>query len=97
MRKKTFLKAVSIFACFSILMLSVPGVIAAEKSKNKLNFDRLVNMSRDTLATLLPFLNLKINDDKDTTSNQTSNDDSGQKIKATGNLISMKGPRKGDS
>lgn len=96
MRKKTFLKAVSLFACFSILMLSVPGVIAAEKTPKK--NDSVVTRYVAKLAALLPFLNLKVNDEKGGTSvDQTSDDDSGQKIKATGVLVSMKGPKKGDS
>ena len=86
MRKRAILKSVSLFACFSILMLSVPGVIAADKTPKKFSFNRLIENSTDTLALLLPFLNLKINDDKDITSDQTSDDDSVQKVKATGGL-----------
>jgi hypothetical protein len=86
MRKKAFLKTMSLFACFSILMLSVPGVIAAGKAPKKFSFNRLLEESTDTLALLLPFLSLKINDDKDITSDQTSDDDSAQKIKATGGV-----------
>ncbi len=97
MRKKAFLKSVSLFACFSIFMLSVPGVIAAEKTPKKFSFNRLLEKSTDTLSLLLPFLYLKVNDDKDITSDQTSDDDSVQKIKATGAVVSMKGPKKGDS
>jgi hypothetical protein len=97
MRKKSFLKTVSLFACFTILMLSVPGVIASERTPKKFSFNRLLEKSTDTLSLLLPFLNLKINDDKDCTSDQTSDDDSVQKIKATGVMVSMKGPKKGDS
>ena len=98
MRKKTFLKAVSFFACFTILMLSVSGVIAADRTPKKFRFNRLLERSTDTLSLLLPFLYLKANGEKGGTSSvQTSDDDSGQKIKATGNAVSMKGPRKGDS
>jgi len=97
MRKKAFLKTMSLFACFSILMLSVPGVIAADKAPKKFSFNRLLEESTDTLALLLPFLSLKINDDKDITSDQTSDDDSVQKIKATGTLSLVKGPKSGDS
>jgi len=97
MRKKSFLKAVSLFACFTILMLSVPGVIAYERTPKKFSFNRLIERSTDALSLLLPFLNLKVNDDKEITSEQASDDDSVQKIKATGVMISMKGPKKGDS
>ncbi len=96
MRKKTFLKAVSLFACFSILMLSVPSVIAADRTPKKFSFNRLLEKSTDTLASFLTFLNLKVNDDKDVTSDQTSDDDSGKKVKITGTVVSMKGPKKGD-
>lgn len=96
MRKKTFIKTVSLFACFSILMLSVPGVIAADKTPKKFSFNRLLEKSTDTLNLLLPFLNLKVTD-KDNTSDQTLDDDSNQKIKATGGAVAMKGPKKGDS
>ncbi|NIO49567.1 MAG: hypothetical protein GTN73_09075 [Candidatus Aminicenantes bacterium] len=98
MRKKAFLKSVSLFACFSIFMLSVPGVIAAEKTPKKFSFNRLLEKSTDTLSLLLPFLYLKVNDEKgNISSDQTSDDDSVQKIKATGAVVSMKGPKKGDS
>ena len=84
MRKKAFLKAVSLFACFSILMLSVPGVIAADKAPKRTSLN-LFQKSIHTLNLLLPFLNLNVND-KDNTSDQTSDEDSVQKIKATGGL-----------
>ena len=97
MRKKTFLKAVSLFACFSILMLSVPGVIASERTPKKFSFNRLLEMSTDTLSLLLPFLYLRVNNEKGSTSSvQTSDDDSGQKIKVTGTLSLVKGPRTDD-
>jgi len=67
-------------------MLSVPGVIAYEKTPKKFSFNRLIDNSMDMLSLLLPFLNLNVKDDKDTTSDQTSDDDSVQKIKATGGL-----------
>ena len=78
MRKKTFVKAVAIFACVSILMLSVPGAIAAERHQKDYNFFKNV-MTK--LAYFLPFLNLDTNVEKGDT---TSNDDSNQKIKITG-------------
>jgi len=80
MRKKTFVKAVAIFACVSILMLSVPGATAAERSRKDYNFFKNVITK---LAYFLPFLNLDSNVEKDDT---TSNDDSNQKIKIAGTL-----------
>ena len=93
MRKKTFLKLVSLFACFSILMLSVPGAIASERSGKK--FDRPIIKKAAMLFSFFPFLNLKV--DKDSTSNKTTADNSGQKIKITGGKVSVKGPMHGDS
>jgi hypothetical protein len=84
MRKKNFLKAVAIFACLSILMLSVPGAIAAERPQKDFNFFKNI-MTK--LAYFLPFLNLDANVEKgDTSSDTISNDDSNQKIKITGTL-----------
>ena len=101
MRKKSFLKGVSIFACLSILMLSVPlslpGAIASERTGNRFSFNRLLERYVDTLSSLLLFLNLNVNDEKgDTSSDQTYNDDSSRKIKITGTLSLVRGPRKGD-
>jgi len=92
MRKRNFLKAVCLFTCLSILMLSVPGAIASERTDKKtfrLNIMEKVTM----LFSFLTFLNLNVNAEKgDTPSDQTynddsSNDDSSQKIKATGGLL----------
>jgi hypothetical protein len=83
MRKKTFLKLVSLFACFSILMLSVPGAIASERNGKK--FDRPIMKKAAMLFSFFPFLNFKV--DKDTTSNKTSDDNSGQEIKITGGKL----------
>ena len=89
MRKKTLLKAVCLFTCLSILMLSVPGAIAAERTDKKtfrLNIMEKVTM----LFSFLPFLPL--NTTGDTSSDTVSNDDSSQKIKITGGkLIAMLG------
>lgn len=85
MRKKTFLKMVSLFACFSILMLSVPGVIAADKAPKKFSLNRMLEKSTYKVAFLFSFLNLKVNKNNNS---QTSDDNSGQKIKAAGTLNS---------
>jgi len=91
MRKRTLLKAVSLFACFTILMLSVPGVIASERTVKKSYTDRMITKTTAMLSTFFQFLNLKANNEKGTTSSdQISADDSGQKIKITGTLTSPK-------
>ena len=92
MRKKTFLKTVAIFACLSILMLSVPGAIASERTDIRtfrLNIMQKVTM----LFSFLPFLNLNVNDERGGTSADTvSNEDSSQKIKVTaGKMKAMLG------
>jgi len=96
MRKKSFLKAVSLFACLSILMLSVPGAIASERT-DKRTFRPTFMEKAAMFFSFLPFLNLNVNDEKgDTSSDQTYNDDSGQKIKITGTLSSVRRPNSGD-
>ncbi len=97
MRKKTFLKAVSLLACLSILMLSAPGAIASERTADRFSFNRLLEKYMDTLSSLFPFLHLNTNDETgDTSSNQTYNDDSNLQIKITGTLSSVRGPRRSD-
>jgi len=75
---------VSLFACFSILMLSVPTVIAADKAPKKFSFNRTLEKPTK-VAFLFSFLNLKVN--KNNSSNKTSDDKSGQKIKITGGKL----------
>ncbi len=84
MRKKSFLKAVSLFACLSILMLSVPGAIASERTDKK-TFRPTFMEKAAMFFSFLPFLNL--NTKGDTSSETVSNDDSNQKIKITGGLM----------
>ncbi len=90
MRKKTFLKAVSIFACLSILMLSAPGAIAYPRTEKKTytySYHRIMQTAT-MLFSFLPFLNLSANDEKgDTSSNTVSHKYSGKKIKTTGGLL----------
>jgi len=67
-------------------MLSVPGVIAGERTPKK--FDRIISKSAKALSILLPFLNLRVIDEKgDTSSDQTSDDGSAPKIKVTGGKL----------
>ena len=92
MRKKTFLKAVCIFACLSILMLSVPGAIASERT-DKRTFRPTFMKKAAMFFSFLPFLNLNVNDEMGGTSADTvSNEDSSQKIKVTaGKMKAMLG------
>ncbi len=94
MRKKTFIKAVCLFACLSILMLSVPGATASERTGKK--FDRPIIKKVTMLFSFLPFLNLNVIDKGDTSSDTIANDDSNQKIKITGTLSSVRKPNSGD-
>ena len=95
MRKKTFLKAVCLFTCLSILMLSVPGATASEVT-NKRTF-RLTFIEKAAMFFSFLHLNLNTNNEKSDTSSKTiSNDDSSHKIKITGTLSSLRGPNSGD-
>ena len=90
MRKKTFLKTVAIFACLSILMLSVPGAIASERTHKKIYARDIFVRTMAMFSSFLPFLNLNTKGDKP--SNTISNDDSDQKIKITaGKMKAMLG------
>ena len=93
MRKKSFLKAVCLFTCLSILMLSVPGAIASERTVKK-TFRPTFMEKAAMFFSFLPFLNL--NTKGDTSSETVSNDDSNQKIKITGTLSSVRRPNSGD-
>jgi|GEM_PF-2352991 len=95
MRKKSFLKAVSLFACLSILMLSVPGAIASERT-DKRTFRPTFMEKAAMFFSFLPFLNLNVNEKGDTSSDTVSNDDSSKKIKITGTLSSVRRPNSGD-
>lgn len=84
MRKRNFLKAVCLFTCLSILMLSVPGAIASERT-DKRTFRPTFMEKAAMFFSFLPFLNL--NTTTDTSSDTISNDDSSKKIKITGGLL----------
>ncbi len=85
MRKKNFLKAVCLFTCLSILMLSVPGAIASERPSKKFDSYRLTINKVAMFFSFLPFLNLDTK--SDTPSDTVSNDDSNQKVKTTGGKL----------
>lgn len=53
MRNKIF-RAVAIVTCFSILALSAPGAIAAEKKANKFNF-RFLDKTMLAISSIFPF------------------------------------------
>ncbi len=88
MGKKTFLKAVALFACLSILMLSAPGAIASERTVKKSS--HWFMKMRTMISSFLPFLNLNINNEKGGTSSYTtSNNDSNRKIMILGGKHKM--------
>ena len=95
MRKKTLLKAVSIFACLSILMLYVPGAIAYPRTDNRTDSYsyRLMMKTATILSSFLAFFNLNTNNEE---GNTASNNDLVQKLKITGTLSLVRGPRRGD-
>ena len=89
MRKKSFIKAVSLFVCLSIFMLSVPGVMDAREAPKKFSFHRL--FSSTIFSSIFSFLNLRTIDERDDrrgdrSSYKTSDDDSNSKIKIAGML-----------
>ncbi len=92
MRKRNFLKAVCLFTCLSILMLSVPGAIASERTVKKTFRPSLMERAA-MFFSFLPFLNLNTNGD--TSSKKVSKDDLNQKIKITGTLSLVHGPKRG--
>ena len=94
MRKKTFLKTVAIFACLSILMLSVPGAIASERTHKRTYAKHLFVRAIAMFSSFLPLMDLNTRDDRP--SDTVSNDDSDQKIKITGTLSSVRRPNTGD-
>ena len=86
MRKRNFLKAVCLFTCLSILMLSAPGATAYERTVKKTFRPSL--MERVAMFfSFLQFLNLNTNGD--TSSATVSNDDSGKRIQITGGRMKM--------
>ncbi len=96
MRKRNFLKAVCLFTCLSILMLSVPGAIASERT-DKRTFRPSFMERAAMFFSFLTFLNLNVNNEKgDTSSGKVSNDDSNHKIRITGTLSSVRKPNSGD-
>lgn len=93
MRKKIFIKAVALVACLAILSLSVPGAVSTERNAKKFDFNLLIKKPAIMFYSMLTFLTPIYDTGKNSTSSdQTLNDnsDSGQKIKITGTLSSIK-------
>ena len=93
MRKKIFIKAVALVACFCILSLSVPGAISTERSEKKPYFKLLIMKPAAMFYSMLTFLTPISDTGKNSTSSDkaSNNDsDSGQKIKITGGLVVAK-------
>ncbi len=93
MRKRNFLKAVCLFTCLSILMLSVPGAIASERTVKKTFRPSLMERAA-MFFSFHSFLNF--NTKGGTSSETVSNDDSSNKIRMTGTLSSVRRPNSGD-
>ncbi len=88
MRKKSFLKAVCLVTCLSILMLSVPGAIASERPVKKIHSKNLFLKKAAMIESFMSFLKLTFNYEKRGTSSGTfSHKYSGKKIKVTGGLL----------
>lgn len=89
MRKKVFLKTVSFVVCFSILTLSFPGSIAAEKSLKKFNFRLMIKKPGIMLSSVFPFLRSVSGTGSSSPSNPPykGDADSGGKVKVTGGLL----------
>ncbi len=97
MRKRNFLKAVCLFTCLSILMLSVPGAIASERIDKRTDARDTFMKRAAMFFSFLSFLHLNTNNEKgDTSSKRISKGDLNQKIKITGTLSLVRGPKKGD-
>lgn len=96
MRKKTFLRAVALVACFSILTLTVPTVSAADRDAKNFEFKIFVKKQMERLTSLLPFLNKFFDTEKNPTTPDNTvnvkNTNSTTKIKVTGTLSSIKRP-----
>ena len=79
-------------ACLAILSLSVPGAVSTERNGKKLDF-KFLKKPAIMFYSMLTFLTPIYDTGKNSTSSdQTLNDnsDSGQKIKITGTLSSIK-------
>ncbi len=85
MRKRNFLKAVCLFTCLSILMLSVPGANASQRIDKRTEARDTFMKRAAMFFSFLPFLHL--NTTSNTSSDTVSNNDSNKKIKITGGLL----------
>ena len=94
MRKKSFLRAVAIVVCIAFFSLSVPAISAAKDSPDKTYFKRIMKNIK-IIASLLPFVNVDINDHlvppKSNISKKYS-DSNGKIKKVTGTINSIKKP-----
>ena len=98
MRKKTFVRAAALVACFGILTLTLPTATAADTKDSNLKI--FVKKQMERLTSLLPFLSKFFGTEKDTKApdtkvNSTTNE-SNPKIKVTGGLSLIKPPKGGD-
>jgi hypothetical protein len=75
-------------------MLSVPGASASHKTDKRTDARHFFMKKAAMFFSFLPFLHL--NTTSKTSSDTVSNDDSNKKIKITGTLSLVKGPKIGD-
>lgn len=80
MRQSKLLKAVSVFACLSILLLTVPAVNAAPK----FDFKLLLKKPAVILSSLVPFFAPIYDTGK--TINNNSSSDTGKEVRITGTM-----------
>ena len=93
MRKKIF-RTVAILTCFSILTLSIPGSISAEKKANKFSFNQIFSDSLLFISSILPMFSPNTDTGKDITLPETNNS-TGKKIKITDGVTKPKPPDDG--
>jgi hypothetical protein len=89
MRNKLF-KTVAIVTCFSILALSAPGAIAAEKKAKKFNF-RFLEKPLLAISSIFPFFTPVFDTGQDTTRPDSNN--TVKNIKITDDKDGPKPPR----
>ncbi len=88
--KKNILRATAIIVCFSILTLSIPGSISAEKKAKKFSF-RFLEKPTLLVFSILPFFSPISDTGKDITLPDT-NKNTLNKVKITEGVVRTKPP-----
>ena len=94
--KKRTIRLVAIIACFSILTLSVPGAIAADKKGKKINFRNIIEKPMWVLSTIFPFISPIYDTGTDNSITNNNNNTYSGKIKITDSVPKAKPPDGGD-